>query len=158
MAGSTTLHLGQAGKLGLDQKPGRLRIATGSTDQAGRRSFLVIKQRLEQMFWRETLMIIACCDGLRCLQETARPLGKFFQIHCPVPLHQATGRRQARTASPERQRRATLLVMDLGSRCSDSRGRTRPTGGKLPGRRKCQLRFPNMDQEDRTGTGSDDEP
>ncbi len=86
LAGAAALHLGLAGDLKLDGVLRRLRVAAGSLDQAGGRAFLVVQQRLQQMLGGDALVEFADGDGLRSLNEAARPVGKFFDIHGRCPL------------------------------------------------------------------------
>ena len=72
LAGAAAADLGLLGKLGFDGGTYRLVIAAGRTDQAGGRPFLVIQQRLEQMFGRQLRVKLADGDGLGGLDETAR--------------------------------------------------------------------------------------
>ena len=86
LAGAGALHLGLAREIGLDRGQRRLRIAAGGLDQAGGRAFLVVQQRLQQMLRRDLLVELADRDRLGGLQEAARPLGEFLNVHVCVPV------------------------------------------------------------------------
>ena len=66
--------------------PRRLGAAAGARDQARRHALLVLEQRLQQMRRRDPLMVHAERDGLRRLQEAARAVGEFFEVHVAAPF------------------------------------------------------------------------
>ena len=61
--------------------PRRLGAAAGPGDQAGGHALLVFEQGLEQMRGRDALMVHPRRDGLSRLQEAARAIGEFFEVH-----------------------------------------------------------------------------
>ena len=104
------LHLGLARQFGLDRGQRRLGIAAGGLDQAGGGAFLVVQQRLQQMLRRDLLVEFADRDGLGGLQEAARPLGEFLNVHVCVPVR----RRPVSSPSLIRQRKHDPLAIELG--------------------------------------------
>ena len=66
---------------GIDLAPRRLRIAARRLDQARGHALLVVEQGLDQMRRRDALVMLAHGDRLRRLQEAARPVGEFLEIH-----------------------------------------------------------------------------
>ena len=81
LARAGALHLRQFGERQLDLPQRLARIAARLVDQAGAQALLVVEQDLEEMLGRELLMAFAKRQRLRGLNEAARPLGVFFQIH-----------------------------------------------------------------------------
>lgn len=86
-AGAVALHLGDAGEGRVVGGADLCRVPAGGTDEAGGRTFLVVQERLEQVFGGEALVEIADGDGLGGLQEAAGAFGEFFHVHGDwVPL------------------------------------------------------------------------
>ena len=56
-------------------------IAAGGADQAGGSTFLIVEQRLEDVLGGDALVEVADRDGVGSLQEAARPLGEFLDVH-----------------------------------------------------------------------------
>ena len=92
LAGAAALHLRHAGDLGIDLAFGDRGVPARRADQPGGGAFLVVEQRLQQVLGGDPLVEFADGDRLGGLQEAARPLGEFLNIHGFVPNWQATGR------------------------------------------------------------------
>ena len=86
LAGAGALHLRQPRQLGLHRGSAAFGIAAGRPDQAGSGAFLIVQQRLQQMFGRDPLVELADRDGLGGLEESPRPFGEFLYVHVGVPL------------------------------------------------------------------------
>ena len=75
---------------GLDGCPRRLGVAPGALDQTIGHALVVVQQHLEQVDGGELLMAAAQRQGLRALDEAARPLGVFFDIHATLLVSPAS--------------------------------------------------------------------
>jgi hypothetical protein len=102
LAGAAALHLGLAGKLGLNAAERSLRIAASSADQAGSGALLVVEERFQQVLGRDPLMEVPDRDGLAdCRKPRARSVNFSMSIimslilgDCPDPTPtQAEGSR-----------------------------------------------------------------
>jgi hypothetical protein len=102
LAGAGALHLGLAADLGIHGLLGGVRVATGGTDQPGRGPLLVIEQRLQQVFRRDTLVELADRYGLRGLEEAPRTFGEFLDVHPTCPSLERTGIPRPRSGSEGR--------------------------------------------------------
>ncbi len=74
-------NLRQLVKGGIVCKAGRLGVAAGTLDQRRRHALVVVEQHFQHMLGRELLVTLSQRIGLRRLDETAHPLGVFFNIH-----------------------------------------------------------------------------
>ena len=112
-------HLRQFGEDGLGLLQRLARASASLVDQPRRKPLLVVEQRLQNMLGRELLMALAGRDPLRRLNEAARPLGVFLDIHECSPIK---GR-------PPMERRVTPLapcggpMRDMGMAFRFQRGR-----------------------------------
>jgi len=61
-------------------------IAAGGADQIGRQAFAIVQEYLEKMLGSQPLMAAPLSQGLRSLQEAARALGVFLDVHLFRPL------------------------------------------------------------------------
>ena len=61
-------------------------VAASRVDQARRHALLVVEQSLQQMRWRNPLMVLADGNRLGRLQEAARAISKLLKIHSNTPL------------------------------------------------------------------------
>ena len=75
------LDLGQFGQRHLDLLQRLLRAPACRRDEARGHALFVVEQRLQKVFGREKLVVGADGDALRGLDEAARPLGEFLEIH-----------------------------------------------------------------------------
>ena len=94
-----------------------LRVAAGALDQAGRQPFVVVEQHLQKMFGRELLVALARAPGLRGLDEAARPLGVFLEIHIDVSTPSAgpLAARSGKLTEPLVRSRVQITT-DMGTR------------------------------------------
>src|SRR5262249_10275865 len=69
------------GKRRLDRIQGARRVAAGGTNQIRGEAFAIVEQNFENVFGGEPLMPAALSQALGSLNETARPLGVFIDIH-----------------------------------------------------------------------------
>ena len=85
LTGTAALDLGQLGQrcLGRIQRP--LRIAACRPDQVAGKPLGIVQQHLQKVFRHETLMAAAQRQALRRLDEPARPLGVFLEVHAQLP-------------------------------------------------------------------------
>ncbi len=72
----------------IDRAQHLFRAAARPADQVRRQPLVVIHQRLEQMFGQHALVAFPHRDGLRGLQEPARPFRELLHVHRPSPLVQ----------------------------------------------------------------------
>ena len=75
------MHLRQLGECGFGVLERLLGAAAGSADQSRGKAFLVIEQDFQEVFGFELLVVGAKCQLLRSLNETARTLGEFLDVH-----------------------------------------------------------------------------
>jgi hypothetical protein len=61
-------------------------IAAGGADQIGRQAFAIVQEYFEKMLGGQPLMAAPLSQGLRSLQEAARALGVFLDVHLFRPL------------------------------------------------------------------------
>jgi hypothetical protein len=85
LACARALDFRQFGKGEFDRRQRLARSAAGAVDQAGRQAFLVVQQDFQHMFGGELLVVLPQRQRLRALNEAARPLGVFLQIHRILP-------------------------------------------------------------------------
>jgi hypothetical protein len=81
LAGPAAFHLGQLLQVGLDGGQHAARIAARRLDQAGRQPLLVVDENFQDVIGNEALMAFPQSQILGRLNETARPLGEFFEVH-----------------------------------------------------------------------------
>ena len=81
LAGARALDFRQLGERQLDLGERVARIAAGAVDQTRRQAFLVVQQDLQHVLGGEPLVVLPQRQRLRALNEAARPLGVFLQIH-----------------------------------------------------------------------------
>src|SRR5262249_8738174 len=81
LAGAAARHFGKLGERRLDGREGLARTPARPVDQAGREPFRVVEQDLEQVLGRELLMAFAQRQRLGGLDETARTVGEFLEVH-----------------------------------------------------------------------------
>src|ERR1019366_7255903 len=81
LRGSRALDFGQFRQGGLGLEQGLARASASLVDQPRREPLLVVEQRLQNMLRRELLMALAGRYALRRLNEAARPLGVFLDVH-----------------------------------------------------------------------------
>src|SRR3546814_19084230 len=65
----------------LDARQRTRRIAAGGADQVRRQALLVVEQNLEKVLRRQALVVGAQGKRLRRLNEAARTVGVFLEIH-----------------------------------------------------------------------------
>src|SRR5262249_30890889 len=85
-------------RLGLGAR--NLGIAAGTLDQPRGHAFGIIEQNFQQMHRQELLVALAERKGLRALDEAARPLGVFFDVHVCSSLHAGPPRLAALGRTP----------------------------------------------------------
>ena len=85
LTGTAALHFRLLRQLRLNAGERRLRIAPGRPDQPGRRAFLIVQQRLQQMLRRDPLMEFADRDGGGGLQKS-RARSVNFSISMALSL------------------------------------------------------------------------
>ena len=133
--------------------------AAGGRDQARGQAFLIVEEDLQQMFGGELLVAFAQRQALGRLNEAARPLGEFLDIHTALPVGPVLGTgikiRPRQSAVPGRygnsgpggckapvlgdKRSEDVLQGSAGSRERwSSESRTLPPLRPLP--RPCRLR------------------
>ena len=78
--------LGQLGQRRVD-RPGApvASLPPAAVDQARGQAFLIVEQDLQKMFGGELLVAGAQRQPLRGLNEAARPLGEFLDVHICLP-------------------------------------------------------------------------
>ena len=86
LAGPAAFDLRQLGRARLRSRQGARGIAAGGADQIGRQAFAIVQQDLEKMLGSQPLMAAPLSQGLRGLQEAARALGVFLDVHLFRPL------------------------------------------------------------------------
>ncbi len=62
-------------------------IAAGALDQRSGHALIVVEQNLQNMFGGELLVALRKRIGLGGLNETAHPLGVFFDIHTDTSMN-----------------------------------------------------------------------
>ena len=86
LAGAAAFDLGQLGQRCRGRLEGTLGIAARALDQIGGQALRVVEQHLEEMLGREALMALAQGQRLRRLDEAARALGVFLEVHRQLSL------------------------------------------------------------------------
>ena len=87
-------------------------IAAGTVDQAGRQSFRVVEQNLEQMFGGELLVALAQGQRLGGLHETAGAVGVFLEIHVRLPsAHDGAAKSRVPEGGPLRHYVGVILAV-----------------------------------------------
>ena len=86
LAGAGAFDLRQLAERRFGGAEGARGIAAGGADQIGRQAFAVVEQDLEQMLGCEPLMAAPLRQALRGLNEAARALGIFLDVHLFRPL------------------------------------------------------------------------
>ena len=86
LARAAALYFRHLGDFGLNRRLRGFGLATGGTNEAGGRAFLVVQQRLEQMFRPDPLVELADGDSAGRLQKSAGALGEFLDVHSYVPF------------------------------------------------------------------------
>ena len=132
LAGAAARHLRHLAERRLDRGQGLARAAAGAVDQPGREPFRVVEQDFEHMLGGELLVALAQRQGLRGLDETARPLGEFLEIHQSLPRARPRRRPDHRRTWVMRARRRPT---DVGALARPERGvrcNFRHTGDGIP--------------------------